>query len=172
MGDNAWSRQLVAATFDDERWAEVLEDHDPVFLATELKRVIRDIGQQEQLRLQGLAQTRTDPEVNDDEYEATRRNLAAWKRSVARVRASIGKRLADVQPRAQDIIDAHQADRRSLVILAKRLWLWEEGADEDGLDTALDDCSISDSINDPSAGRKTLRELVLEMLDRNGVIEP
>lgn len=164
------SRAVVRAAFDDGAWSRALDDLGPVAVASILKRVLADIGDQEQHRMHGLSEARDNVMLSDDEYQAVKRNYHLWKRSIAEVRQRVRLRLAEVQPFAQKLIDEHQADRRTLVVLAKRIWLWEEGR-EDRLEEALDDFTISDTVGDPTQPRKTLRALV-EEIARDGEVTP
>lgn len=164
---SAMSRAMVQATFDEDAWRQVLETHDPVTVVNILKRVLADIGDQEQRRINGLATARVDEFIDDDTYAKIKRDFHLWKRSIAEVRQRLRRRIAEVQPVAQSLRDSHQADRRSLVILAKRIWLWENGLD-DRLDYALDDCTISES-GEPTMERKTLRELMREIAQQGEV---
>lgn len=164
-------RAIVRATFDQSDWERTVDAIGPAALALTLKKVIKDIGDQEQRWMYGLSEARTDVDVSDDEYDLRKRNFARWKRSTSEVRQAVRKRLKEIQPIAQRLHDEHQADRRSLSILARRLWLWEEGLD-DHLDDALDDWTISGSVGDPTHPRTTLREHVMDILARNGEVTP
>lgn len=170
----AWAQDLVRnAMAPDDEWAVFAEHHNPVVLVSEMKRVIADIGQQEHHRAQGLGLLRDDPiAVANGDYETARRGHRIWKRSIAQVIPRLRQRIADLQPQAQALVDAHQADRRSLVVLAKRIWLWEEGLEDDGLDDALDDVTISEGAGDLVFDRKTLRDLIGEFLENGQEINP
>lgn len=159
---------FVHRAMNDDLWAGLLEELGPVALAEQIKRKIASIGQQEQARNSSLAAARTDDSIPDDEYEVMKRGFLTWRRSVARIRTRLQQRLAEIQPEAQALIDAHQADRRALTVLAKRTWLWEEGR-EDRLEYALDDFTISDGPQ--LQERITLRDLI-ERIATQGVIEP
>lgn len=164
---NAWTRALVQAAMDDDQWADLVEDCDPVLLASELKRIISDIGRQEQMRNAGLALART--EASAEDYETARRGFLAWRRSIARVVPKLRERANQIRPAAQQIHDRAQLDRRNLVILAKRIWLWEEGL-EDRLEYALDECHISEATSPD--GKKTLRQLIDELRADGTVLRP
>lgn len=160
---------IVDVLRDDAAWIEFLDDHGPVVAMAEIKRLLDDLGQQEQSRIQGIAAAKSDPAVPDEQYEAMKRGLAAWRRRITTVRVGANARLSQVKASATTLIDSAAADRRALVILAKRIWLWEEGL-EDRLEDALDDCTISD---DPEGRtRITLRELVKDMQNRGQEITP
>lgn len=160
------SRSLVAAAFEDDEWAEVLSDYDPVAVVSVLKRVLVDIGSQEQRRAQGLAALRHD---SPDDYHSAKLNFHHWKRSVEEVKSRLRLRISEVQPFAQALIDEHQADRRALIVLAKRVWLWEEGR-EDRLDYALDELTVSATVGDPTRPRDRLRDVVERIEAEVGVL--
>lgn len=162
------TREIVKAAFHDETWLPVLAVHDQADLLQILRRVIADMGSQEQERLAGLSAARTDDEVDDEMYDVMHRNYQLWLRSASRVRQKVRYRINEIQPSVQAQIDHHQADRRALVILARRIFAWEEGADDDEMDTALDDVTVSCAPQDPSQGRRTLRSLMEEILRREG----
>lgn len=167
---SAMSRALVAATFHQDEWEEVLEMYGPLAVVTVLKRVLADIGSQEQKRTQGLAALRFDSgQTSRDDYRNAKRNYHHWKRSIEEVRQRLRLRIAEVQPLAQALVDEHQADRRALVVLAKRVWLWEEGRD-DRLDYALDELTVSGSVGDPTRPRQPLREVVERIEREVGVL--
>lgn len=154
---------------DDARWIEFLDQHGPVLAAAELKRLRRSLGEEEVERNNILRAAADSPHVTDRRLAAMRQDHKAWLRGVAKRREQINDRLRYVQASAQALIDAHQSDRRALVVLAKRIWLWEEGR-EDRLEEALDDFTISDSCD--STRRKTLRDLIEEMLASGTEITP
>lgn len=161
------SAALVRSVMDDADWKVVLEEYGVILMAAELKRVLKQLGQEELLRANGLGAARNDDTVTDEAYDVMKRGLHAWRRSASRIRIKVRERLAEIQPAATALIDAHQGDHRALVVLAKRIWLWEEGK-EDRLEEALDQFTIS---NDPEGRtRITLRELV-ERIAASGPVE-
>ena len=149
------SRAVVEATFDDRVWAAAVNDLGPERTVTILKQVYKDIGLQVQQRAASMANTRDSDDVDDDEYRAAKADYNDWLRRATTIRRRVSARLSETQPLAQSIHDRHQADRRVVLRLAKRVWLWERGEDHH-LETALDDldCSLGDR------GRRPLREVV------------
>lgn len=160
------TRAVVEATFDDVVWKAALNDLGPERALTILKGVYRDIGLQITERANRLANTRDSDDVDDGEYNAARADYRDWHRRATATRRVILRRISEVKPVVNDLHDRHQADRRALMRLAKRLWLHEHGLDSQ-LDTALDDldCSHGDS------GRVSLRELV-DRLAENAEVLP
>lgn len=162
--------RFVDVIKSDTLWVEFVDEHGPAAAAQELRQLIADLGQQEQRRVAGLAEAKRNPEIDRRLLTAMQRDLGHWRKSASRVRQGAMARLSSVRASAQAAVDAAQADRRSLVILAKRISLWEDGADDDGLDTALDDCTIA---NDPDGHtRVTLRELINQMRNEGQEITP
>lgn len=160
------TRAVVEATFDDVIWAAALNDLGPERAMTILKGVHRDIGLQITERSDRLANTRDSDDVDDTKYNAARIDYRDWHRRAIATRRVIQRRIAEVRPLVNDLHDRHQADRRALLRLAKRLWLHEHGL-ESQLDTALDDLDCSSGDN----GRISLREVV-ERLAENAVVLP
>lgn len=151
---------------DRETWPDLLAELGPVSAAALIRRIIKQIGHQEAARVESLTIARDEP---DADYEITLRNFKLWRRSTQRLRADLNARLAEIRPTAQTIIDSHQADRRALVVLAKRIWLWEEGLD-DQLETTLDAFTISNSAD--GEDRITLRQLIQNIRDSGAEVTP
>lgn len=165
------TRALVRAAFNDDQWTQILDSFNLVSLVATLKRIVADIGQEQARRAAGLSVFKNDPDVTTEQFRGYKANYLAWYRSSTRVKEKLRFRINEMQPRAQAIINAHNADRRALVILAKRIWLWEEGL-EDRLDYALDEVAISWTADDGYQERRPLRALIDDIRKRDGEVTP
>lgn len=161
------TRAVVDAAFDDTTWAAAVRDLGPEQAVAILKGVYADIGLQIHQRAAAMANTRDSDTVDDAEYAAARADYNDWQIRATTIRRTVKRRLAETQPAAQKLVDRHQADRRVLLRLAKRIWLWEQGHTIHGLDTALDDLDCSYGTGD----RRPLRSVV-EALAAGGEVLP
>lgn len=161
MTTSAFTRAVVDATFNDVVWAAAVRDLGADKAVAILKGVYADIGLQTQQRAADLANLRESEFVDDQEYFAAKSDYNAWLIRATTIRRSVQKRIKETQPEAQRVHDRHQADRRIVLRLAKRIWLWEQGLPSD-LETALDDLDVS---HGPSE-RRSLRTVVEALVEK------
>lgn len=161
------ARAVVEATFDDVVWAAAVNDLGADRALAMLKTVHRDIGQQMAQAADRMANTRDSDDVDDTDYRTARSDYRDWHRRATAIRRSIERRIAEVGPIANSVHDRHQADRRVLLRLAKRIWLWEHGL-EDHLTSALDDLDCSYG----AGARRPLREIVEALAAGSGEVLP
>lgn len=160
------SRALIDATFDDATWAAALRQLGATQALNMAKAVHDDIGQQMVQRAARLGAVRDDDAISDSEYREAKRAQADWHTRATTVRRSLAKRISELKPTVQEERDRAQADRRVLLRLAKRIWLWEQGGAHH-LGDALDELDVSYG----SEPRRNLREVV-ERLAEGGEVLP
>lgn len=159
------AKAVVDATFDDVVWAAAMRDLGADKAVAILKGVYSDIGLQIQQRAADLANVRDSDFADDQEYFDAKADYNAWLIRATTIRRSVQTRIKEAQPIAQRVHDRHQADRRALLRLAKRVWLAERGEESD-LSTALDDLDCSEGTSE----RKSLRTMVEEIAARGPVL--
>lgn len=155
------AKAVVDATFDDVVWTAAIRDLGADKAVAILKGVYADIGLQIQQRAADLANLRDSDFADDQEYFDAKADYNAWLIKATTIRRSVQKRIKETQPEAQRVHERHQADRRIVLRLAKRIWLWEQGLESD-LGTALDDLDVSYG---PSE-RRSLREVVEALVEK------
>lgn len=161
------TRWLIDAAFRDEaEWQEAIARAGGPETAVEMMRtIVADMGLQEKRRAAELGAI--DREHAPGFYADQKRLYLQWERSMIPMKSRLLVRIAELLPAIQDARDLHQQDRRVLVELAKRVYLyeqWENGAhlddDEDRILESLDELTISSGNR---GERITLRELVEEI---------
>jgi hypothetical protein len=155
------TKAVVDASFDDAVWRAAVNELGADKAVAILRGVYGDIGLQVQQRASELANLRDSDTADDSEYFAAKDDYNAWLIRANTIRRSVHKRIKETGPEAQRVHQRHQADRRIVLRLAKRIWLWEQGLPSD-LETALDDLDVS---HGPSE-RRPLRQVVEALIEK------